>query len=494
MSASDATPPPPAAPPDPERALRVVPWLVAVAFFMESLDTTILNTAVPALARALGVAPLSVKSVLSSYTLSLAVFIPISGWVADRFGTRRVFASAIGIFTLGSLLCGISTDLHALVFFRILQGMGGAMMVPVGRLTMVRTFPKSQLIRAMAFVAIPALVGPMLGPVVGGAIVRFLSWRLIFFVNLPIGAVGLYLVHRHLPDYRAARAAPLDVVGFILFGGGVALLSYVLEVFGEHSLSGYEILALLAIALALLFAYVRYAASWPHPLLRLSLLKLRTLRVAITGAFLTRIAIGGMPFLLPMLYQVGLGYSPLESGLLILPQSLAAMSLRLFIPRILRRLGYRRVLLFNTAMIGVSIALFATIAPQTPAWLIAGQAFVFGFFSSFQYTSMNTLTYADVPEELASAASTMASTAQQLSLSFGVAAASLATAFFVPVPARGSAAALPSRDSAAGLIDGIHHAFLTLGALTVLSALLFRGLTRSDGESISNHKVAAPAD
>jgi len=464
---------------------RMVPWLVAVAFFMESLDTTILNTAVPAVARALAVPPLSVKSVLSSYTLSLAVFIPISGWVADRFGTRRVFASAIGIFTLGSLLCGLSTDLHALVFFRVLQGVGGAMMVPVGRLTVVRTFPKAQLVRAMAFVAIPALVGPMLGPVVGGAIVRFLNWRLIFFVNLPIGAAGLYLVYRHLPDYRAAEVPPLDVVGFILFGGGVALLSYVLEVFGEHSLGGYEILALLAIALALLFAYVRHAVSWPHPLLRLSLLKLRTVRVAIGGAFLTRIGIGGMPFLLPMLYQVGLGYSPLESGLLIFPQSLAAMSLRIFIPRILRRLGYRRVLLTNTVMIGVLIALFALVGPGTPAWAIVVQAFAFGFFSSCQYTSMNTLTYADVPEELSSQASTIASTAQQMSLSFGVAAASLAAALFVPAPARGSAA---------GLTQGIHHAFLALGGFTVLSALLFRGLTRSDGANISQHKAPLAAD
>jgi EmrB/QacA subfamily drug resistance transporter len=485
MSASAASAPPPVGPSDLGRASRVVPWLVAVAFFMESLDTTILNTAVPTVARALNVAPLSVKSVLSSYTLSLAVFIPVSGWVADRFGTRRVFASAIGTFTLGSLLCGLSTDLHALVFFRILQGVGGAMMVPVGRLTMVRTFPKSQLIRAMAFVAIPALVGPMLGPVLGGAIVRFLHWRVIFFVNLPIGAAGLYLVYRHLPDYRAESVPPLDVVGFVLFGGGVALLSYVLEVFGEHSLGGYEILALLAIALALLFAYVAHAASWPYPLLRLSLLKIRTLRIAVCGAFLTRIAVGGMPFLLPLLYQVGLGYSALESGLLILPQSLAAMSLRIFMPRILRRLGYRRVLLINTVMIGVLIALFALVGPSTPVWVIAGQAFAFGFFSSFQYTSMNTLTYADVPEELASQASTIASTAQQMSLSFGVAAASLAAALFVPAPTRGSAA---------GLVAGIHHAVLALGGCTVLSALIFRGLTRTDGASISQHQTPLPPD
>src|SRR5271154_5056796 len=209
---------------------QLLPWLVAVAFFMESLDTTILNTAVPAIAAALKVAPLSMKSVLASYTLSLAVFIPISGWMADLFGPRGLFASAIGLFTLGSFLCGISSDLHVLVACRILQGCGGAMMVPVGRLTLVRTFAKGELIRTMSFVAIPGLIGPMLGPVAGGLIVGYLHWRFIFFVNIPIGLVGLIMVYLHLPDYRE-RTNPLDVAGLILFGSGVALLSYVLEVF-----------------------------------------------------------------------------------------------------------------------------------------------------------------------------------------------------------------------------------------------------------------------
>src|SRR5579864_654223 len=214
----------------PASSKRLLPWLVAVAFFMESLDTTILNTAVPTIAAALKVAPLSMKSVLASYTLSLAVFIPISGWMADRFGTRRVFASAIGIFTLGSLLCGLSTNIHLLVVCRVLQGFGGAMMVPVGRLTLVRAFDKSELIRTMSFVTIPALVGPMLGPIAGGLIIRYLHWRYIFFVNIPIGIAGLILVYLHLPDYREERRRPLDFVGLILFGSGIALLSYVLEV------------------------------------------------------------------------------------------------------------------------------------------------------------------------------------------------------------------------------------------------------------------------
>src|ERR1700726_954323 len=227
---------------------QLLPWLVAVAFFMESLDTTILNTAVPTIAHALHVAPLSMKAVLASYTLSLAVFIPISGWMADRFGTRRVFASAIGIFTLGSFLCGISSNIHLLIACRILQGCGGAMMVPVGRLTLVRTFAKSDLIRAMSFVAIPGLIGPMLGPIAGGLIVGYLQWRFIFFVNLPIGITGLVLVYMHLPDYREQSTKPLDIVGLILFGSGVALLSYVLEIFGDHTLGLGEVLGLLALS------------------------------------------------------------------------------------------------------------------------------------------------------------------------------------------------------------------------------------------------------
>src|SRR5580692_2753476 len=274
----------PPSPPSPsDTAKRLLPWLVAVALFMESLDTTILNTAVPAISSALHVAPLSMKAVLASYTLSLAVFIPISGWMADRFGTRLVFASAIGIFTLGSFLCGISSNIHWLVAFRILQGCGGAMMVPVGRLTLVRTFAKSDLLRAMSFVSIPALVAPMLGPIAGGLIVGYLQWRFIFFVNIPIGLVGLYLMYRHVPDYRE-HTDPLDVTGLILFGSGVALLSYVLEVFGEHTLNAPEILGLFGLSIALLAGYGFHATRTAHPVLRLALFRIRTFRAAVTGS------------------------------------------------------------------------------------------------------------------------------------------------------------------------------------------------------------------
>jgi EmrB/QacA subfamily drug resistance transporter len=390
---------------------------------MESLDTTILNTAVPVISQALKVAPLSMKSVLASYTLSLAVFIPISGWMADRFGTRRVFASAIGLFTLGSFLCGISSDIHLLVACRILQGCGGAMMVPVGRLTLVRTFAKSELIRAMSFVAIPGLIGPMLGPIAGGLIVGYLQWRFIFFVNLPIGLAGLVLVYLHLPDYRAQSTKPLDIVGLILFGSGVALLSYVLEIFGEHTLGLGEILGLLALSLTLIVGYGLHATRTAFPLLQLSLFHIRTFSAAVSGSFFTRLGIGGVPFLLPLLYQVGPGFTPVQSGLLIMPQAIAAMSTKFLMPRILDRLGYRSVLISNTVILGLLLMLLATIGLATPLWVIALQAFCYGAFTSLQYTSMNTLVYADIDEDNTSNASSIASTIQQMSISFGVAAA-----------------------------------------------------------------------
>jgi EmrB/QacA subfamily drug resistance transporter len=466
-----------------ESAKRLLPWLVAVAFFMESLDSTILSTALPTMAKALHVAPLSMKSALTSYTLSLAVFIPLSGWIADRFGTRRVFASAIGIFTLGSLLCGLSNNLHLLVAYRIVQGCGGAMMVPVGRLTMVHTFGKSELVRAMSFVAIPSLIGPMLGPLAGGLIVGFLHWRLIFFVNLPIGVIGLYAVDRHLPDYRAEQIDKLDFVGLALFGSGVALLSYVLEVFGEHSLAPHETLGLLAISMVLLAGYGRHSVTTLRPLLRLAMFRIRTLRVAVTGSFVTRLGVGGMPFLLPLLYQVALGFTPVQSGLLIMPQSIAAISLKVFTPRILTRFGYRRVLLANTLALGTTIGLFATVGPHTAVWLIVGQAFALGFFSSLQFTSMNTLAYADVTPGETSMASTIASTMQQMSMSFGVATASLTAAVFIPDR---------FHSDAAQMMRGVHRAFLVLGGLTVLSAAVFRLLESEDGDSVSQHHAAEP--
>jgi EmrB/QacA subfamily drug resistance transporter len=465
-----------------DAAKRLLPWLVAVAFFMESLDTTILNTAVPAISAALGVAPLSMKAVLASYTLSLAVFIPISGWMADRFGTRRVFASAIGIFTLGSFLCGIAGNIHILVACRILQGVGGAMMVPVGRLTLVRTFAKSELVRTMSFVSIPALIAPMLGPIAGGLIVHYLHWRFIFFVNIPVGIAGLILVHIHLPDYREKNTPPLDIVGLILFGSGIGLLSYVLEIFGEHTLSATEMSVLLVTSLILLAGYGVHARTLAFPLLQLKLFSIRTFRAAAGGGFYTRIGIGGIPFLLPLLYQVGLGFTPIQSGLLIMPQALAAMCTKPIMPWLLRRVGYRGVLISNTVILGVLLLLFATIGLQTPVWMIVLLAFFYGAFTSLQYTSMNTLVYADITEKDTSSASSIASTMQQMSISFGVAAAGLTTALFVP----------SEHSSPIQMIHGIHKALIALGILTITSTIVFRSLKSGDGDDVSQHKGLQP--
>ena len=352
-------------------------------------------------------------------------------------------------------------------------------MVPVGRLTMVRTFAKSELVRAMSFVAIPGLIGPMLGPIAGGLIVAYLHWRVIFFVNLPIGLIGLVLVYMHMPDYREAWN-PLDFIGLVLFGSGVGLLSYVLEVFGEHSLSVTEISALLATSFLLLGAYGFHATRTPFPLLNLPLFRIRTFRAAVSGSFFTRLGIGGIPFILPLLYQVGLGFSPIQSGLLMMPQAIAAMSLKPTMPSILAHFGYRTLLISNTVILGLLILVFATIGTATPIWFMVAQAVCFGFFSSLQYTCMNTLVYVDVTDQQASGASSVSSTTQQMSISFGVAIASLAAALFIPDR---------FHSSAPQMIEGIHKAFLLLGALTVLSTFIFRELKSTDGNVASQHKV-----
>ena len=466
-----------------ESVKRLLPWVVAVAFFMQSLDTTILNTAVPAIAESMDVTPLNVKSVLASYTLSLAVFIPISGWMADRFGTRRVFAAAIGLFTLGSLLCGLATSIEMLVAFRVLQGMGGAMMMPVGRMTLARTFAKGDLVKAMSFVAIPALIGPMIGPVAGGAIVHWLHWSVVFFLNIPVGILGLYLVLRLLPDYRESDTHPLDFVGLVLFGSGIALLSYVLEVFGDHTHGTGAILGMLALSGVLLAGYGIRAVSTAFPLLDLTLFRIRTFRAAVSGGFFTRLGLGGIPFLFPLLYQVGLGFTPIQSGLLVLPQAIASLGMKTFLPVILARFGYRTVLLVNTVMCGVMIMAFFTVGAETPLWRIVAQSFVLGFFTSMQYTAMNTLVYADVEGRQTSGASTIYTTAQQLAISFGVAGAALIAAFFVPA---GGAA------QSAAIIHGVQQAFLALGILTIVSAVVFVELKSDDAADVA-HRDKSPA-
>ncbi|MDR3479663.1 MAG: DHA2 family efflux MFS transporter permease subunit [Burkholderiaceae bacterium] len=455
---------------------RYLPWVVATALFMEQLDSTIVNTAVPTMAASLHVTPLSLKAVVTSYILSLAVCIPVSGWIADRFGTRRVFATAVAIFTFSSILCGISINPPMLVAARILQGIGAAMMMPVGRLTIVRTFPKSELLRAMNFVIIPALIGPLLGPTVGGVIVHWLSWREIFFVNVPVGLAALILIQRHMPDYHGDEPRPLDVIGLILFGSGTALLSWLLEIFGEHQLDITSTAIMFGISVCLLLGYGWHAAQTEFPLLRLALFKVRTFRVSVVGGFVTRLGVGGLPFMLPLLYQLGLGMPAWQSGLMMMPSAAAAMGMKFLSARVLARFGYRQVLIVNTVMIGCTIGMFALVNPGTPIAMIVLLSLTMGFFNSLQFSSMNTMAYADIETADSSMASTIASSLQQMSMSFGLACGTLIAAWYL--------GNLPQSDRIA-VTGALHYAFLTLGGLTILSSLSFWTLRAHDGESVS---------
>jgi EmrB/QacA subfamily drug resistance transporter len=463
---------------------RYLPWVVATALFMEQLDSTIVNTAVPSMAASLGVAPLSLKAVVTSYILSLAVGIPVSGWIADRYGTRRVFALAVAIFTLASVLCGLSVNVPMLVAARILQGLGAAMMTPVGRLAIVRTFPKSELLMAMNFVIVPALIGPLLGPTVGGLIVHWLSWREIFFVNVPMGIVALLIIYRYMPDYHGGSPRPLDVVGLVLFGSGTALLSWLLEIFGEHSIDVTSGGLLFLLSMSLLAAYVWHARQLAHPVLQLSLFRMRTFRVSVVGGFVTRLGVGGMPFLLPLLYQLGLGLPAWESGLLMMPSAAAAMSMKFLSARILRRYGFRQILIVNTVIMGLTICMFSLVTPNTPLPLIVLLSLTQGFFNSLQFSSMNGMAYADIEPTESSMATSIASTCQQLSLSFGLACGSLVAAWYL--------GDLPQTEQVA-VTNALHHTFLTVGALTILSSLSFWTLRPHDGDNVSRGKQADAA-
>ena len=473
---------PAASPADAAATKRYLPWVVATALFMEQLDSTIVNTAVPSMAASLGVTPLSLKSAVTSYILSLALCIPVSGWMADRFGTRRVFASAVALFVFSSILCGLAVSAPMLVAARILQGVGAAMMMPVGRLAIIRTFPRSELLVAMNFVIVPALIGPLLGPTIGGLIVHWLSWRDIFFVNVPVGLVALWLIRKHMPDYRGGEARPLDIIGLVLFGGGTALLSWVLEVFGEHHLDVTSAAVLVLISLSMLAAYVWHAANTLHPLLRLALFKVRTFRVSVAGGFMTRLGVGGLPFLLPLLYQLGMGLPAWQSGLLMMPSAAAAMVMKPLSATLLKRYGYRQVLRVNTVLIGITIGLYSLVDSATPLVLVVAMGLATGLFNSLQFSSMNSMAYADIADADSSQASTLSSSFQQLSMSFGLAFGSLITAWYL--------GEVPQTDRAA-VTSALHHAFITLGVLTVVSSLSFRSLQATDGENVS--KGSAPA-
>lgn len=463
---------------------RYLPWLVGVVLFMETLDSTIVNTAVPTMARSLDVTPLSLKAIVTSYILALAVGIPVSGWLADRFGTRKLFISAVAIFTVASILCGLSLNAPMLVASRIMQGLGAAMMTPVGRLAIVRTFPKSQLLDKMNFVIIPALIGPLLGPTLGGLIVHWWSWREIFFVNVPVGLTALWLSRRYMPEYRSDSPRPLDVIGLVLFSSGAALLSWLLEVFGEHRLDVTSSAVLLLLSFALLGAYGLHASRTEFPLLNLRLFKVRTFRVSVLGGLITRLGISGLPFLLPLLYQLGMGMPAWQSGLMMMPSAIAAMTVKALSPHLLRRFGYRRILTVNTALIGVVISSFALADRNTPIIMIVLLSFLVGSGNSLQFSSMNSLAFADIDARSTSMANTIASSMQQLSMSFGLACGSLLTGWYL--------GGLPQTDQVA-VTNALHAAFITLGIATIVSSLSFWTLHREDGHALTAHGDAPVA-
>jgi EmrB/QacA subfamily drug resistance transporter len=464
---------------DPSTVKKYLPWVVATALFMEQLDSTIVNTAVPSMAASLGVTPLSLKAVVTSYILSLAVGIPISGWIADRYGTRRVFTFAVTLFTVASVLCGLAGSVPMLVAARILQGFGAAMMTPVGRLAIIRTFPKSELLVAMNFVIIPALIGPLLGPTVGGLIVHWFSWRQIFFVNVPMGAAALWIIYHHMPDYHGDAPRPLDVVGLVLFGTGTALLSWLLEIFGEHSIDITSAGVLMVLAMGLLAAYAWHARQVAFPLLQLALFTRRTFRVSVAGGFVTRLGIGGLPFLLPLLFQLGLGLPAWESGLLMMPSAAAAMGMKFLSSKILRRYGFRQVLIVNTVFVGLTICTYALVTPATPLALIVALGLMQGLFNSLQFSSINGMAYADIEPSESSMATSIASTLQQLSLSFGLACGSLIAGWYL--------GGVPQTQQVA-VTSALHHTFVTIGILTIVSSLSFWTLRQGDGDSVSRGK------
>ena len=403
----------------------LVPLVVACAMFMQNLDSTVIATALPTIARSLGESPLRLNVAITCYLLSLAVFIPISGWTADRFGARRVFSLAIVVFTMGSIACGISNSLPTLVAARILQGMGGALMVPVGRLVLLRTVAKSDLVRAMSYVSVPALIGPVLGPPVGGFIVTFASWRWIFFINIPIGVLGIILVNLLVGDLKETGRRPLDLAGFALTGIGLASLAFGFENVGRGALPNILVITLLAVGAVCLTFYVRHAYRVSHPIIDLALLKIPTYAMASIGGFLFRMGLGALPFLLPLMLQVGFGLSALNSGMLTFASAAGAMLMKTSAVRVLRTLGFRVVLVGDAVISAAFLFGYSLFRPSTPHLVIFLALLAGGFFRSLQMTSINTLSYADVPPAMLSRATSLTSMAQQLSQTAGVATAAL---------------------------------------------------------------------
>ncbi|MCG6539893.1 multidrug transporter subunit MdtD [Pseudomonas sp. KSR10] len=444
------------------RSARVLPWLVAIAFFMQTLDGTILNTALPAMARDLAEDPLRMQGVVIAYMLTVALLIPASGWVADRFGTRRIFFSAIVLFTLGSLLCAMSASFNQLVMARVVQAIGGALMLPVGRLVVLRAYPRSEFVRVMTFIALPGMVGPLIGPTLGGWLVEYASWHWIFLINLPVGLVGCIAALRFMPDLKSSERMRFDTVGFLLFGGSMVLITIALEGLGEMQMPHARVLLLMVIGSACLAAYWLRAGHVDEPLFSPTLFRTRSFAVGIFGNLFARLGSGALPFLLPLLLQVALGYSPAQAGMSMIPLALGAMLIKPLAKPLIDRLGYRRILVGNTLLLGSLIASLATIDAHTPTVLLLLQLSLIGMVNSMQFTAMNTVTLVGLSNQNASSGNSLLSVVVQLSMSLGVASAGALLGGFT----------VPGADGEA-VLQAFHLTFLCIGGMSMLAATLF---------------------
>jgi EmrB/QacA subfamily drug resistance transporter len=457
--------------------LRTVALIVACALFMQNLDSTVISTALPTMARAFGEDPVHMNVALTSYLFALALFVPASGWMADRFGTRTVFRAAIAVFTLGSVLCGRADSLAFLVVSRVIQGAGGAMMLPVGRLVLLRTVPKNRLVGAMAWVTMPALIGPVIGPPVGGLIVTYLSWRWIFDINVPIGVAGFVLVSLFIADIRDPSPGRLDVVGLLLSGLALAGFMGVLELVGRHLVSTGTLLAVGAGGVLSAGLYAWHARSQPRPLLDFSLFRLPTFAVSVLAGSLFRVGVGAQPFLLPMMLQLGFGFSPAHSGAVTFASALGAIGMKPGTQWMLRRFGFKPTLVVNGMVCALGLAVCAAFRPAWPIAAIYACLIATGFLRSLQFTAYNSIAYAEVPPARMSAATTLYSAMQQVSLTVGIPIA--AGVLLVARTGAGHAVPAPADFSAA---------FLVVAAISFLAGPMSLILRRDAGVEMSGHR------
>ena len=456
----------------------ITPLIVATALFMEQLDGTILATALPVMAADLHEDPVALKLALTSYFLALAVFIPLSGWVADKFGARHVFRSAIIVFTLGSILCGFSNSLLTIIAARSIQGMGGAMMTPVGRLVLVRTAPRHELVRAMAWLAMPALIGPIVGPPLGGFIATYFDWRYIFWINVPIGLLGVMLSSYFIPQIKETNVRPLDLKGALLSALGLSCLVFGFTIVGRGFAPPLIDVLIITTGLFACGAYIRHARIAPYPILDLGLLRTPTFHAAIYGGFLFRVGVGATPFLIPLLLQKGFNLSASQSGMITFVGAIGAMVMKVTAQPILNRFGFRHVLIFNALLSSAFILASACYTPKTPHLLIMMIILIGGFFRSLEFTSLNALAFADVAQKDMSNATSFTAVGQQLSLATGVAI---------------SAAALEiMRSSHSGgdlHVDDFAPAFFIVALISACSACVFWRLHKDAGDTlITRHK------